>query len=276
MKLSVIMPVYNCDSGIERALKSVLHQKTDDMEVLVIDGGSTDGTLDIIKKYEPEIDYFVSEKDRGYADALNKGIQAAKGTFFTMLAGDDCYLEGALKAVLDRLDDSVDVWCGSIIEKRKFGYVILPSSNDFRELYRCCSLRQPASMFRRSAVLDTGCYQIRYKCSSDRDLFLRLYEKQYRFRIENIPVVLFGTEGMSTRSDIGLKEDIEISVEHGMDPSEAEKIYRQARSDLIGRKRKSKEKLYDSLCKLHALDLFYALTGRPKGYIHESDFKIQQ
>ena len=274
--LSVIMPVYNCASTIERALKSVLHQKSDDMEVLVIDGGSSDGTVEIIENYAKEIDYFVPEKDRGYADALNKGIAAARGTFFTMLAGDDCYLKDALKTVLERLDDGVDVWCGSIIEKRKFGYVILPSSPDFRELYRCCSLRQPASMYRRSVVMDSGCYDIRYRCSSDRDLFLRLYEKNYRFRIEALPVVLFGTDGMSTTSDLGLKEDVEISVKHGMDPKEAERIYLESRNDLIGTRRMAKENLYAALNRLHLLDLFHALTKRPKGYLHASGFELQQ
>ncbi|HOT76744.1 MAG TPA: glycosyltransferase [Candidatus Wallbacteria bacterium] len=90
-KVSVITIVYNGAAGIERTIKSVLGQGYKNLEYIIVDGGSIDGTIDIVKKYEDKIARWVSEKDRGISDAMNKGIALATGDIVGMIHADDWY-----------------------------------------------------------------------------------------------------------------------------------------------------------------------------------------
>ena len=98
-KLSVIVPSYNQGSYLEETLLSVINQNYPNLELIVIDGGSTDNSVDIIRKYENSIAYWVSEKDRGQSHAINKGIQHSTGEWISMLNSDDCYMPGALRYI---------------------------------------------------------------------------------------------------------------------------------------------------------------------------------
>lgn len=97
LKFSIIMPSYNQEEFIERSILSVLNQDYTNYELIVIDGGSTDGTSNIIKKYEEYITYWVSEKDKGQSHALNKGFKKATGDIYVWLNSDDLLLPHALK-----------------------------------------------------------------------------------------------------------------------------------------------------------------------------------
>lgn len=99
MKISIVIPVYNCVDTIEQTLLSVLSQEFKDFELIVLDGASTDGTLDVLKKYAGNIDHLISEKDDGQYDAINKGFSIATGDVFSWINGDDIYLPGALSTV---------------------------------------------------------------------------------------------------------------------------------------------------------------------------------
>lgn len=217
-ELSIIMPVYNAGSTIEKAIESVLRQKQDNIELLIIDGDSTDNTKEIVKKYIGEVDCFVSEKDKGYADALNKGIKYATGKYIMMLAGDDELIKGALNGALASIKQDTDVWCGAIVEKMKYGYRINKSYKDLNRLYYECSLRHPATIFRREILENCGGYDTTLKCAADRELFLRLYTMKAKFQIEEIPMVLFSMEGMSVKdpTQYAIPEDRLISQKYGV------------------------------------------------------------
>jgi len=94
-KVSVIIPSYNQGNFIEETILSVLNQNYPNLELLIIDGGSTDQTIEIIKKYEGKIDYWISEKDNGQSHAINKGLKKATGDWVAFLNSDDCYLQKA-------------------------------------------------------------------------------------------------------------------------------------------------------------------------------------
>lgn len=104
MKISVVTVVYNCVNTIKETIESVLSQTYRDIEYLVIDGGSEDGTLDIVKSYSDKIDFIISEKDNGIYDAMNKGIRFSSGQYlFFLNSGDLFYDENTLSKVFKDL-----------------------------------------------------------------------------------------------------------------------------------------------------------------------------
>ena len=104
MTVSIITITYNAERFLERTIQSVLAQQATDYEYIVIDGGSTDGTLDIIERYESHVTTWISEPDGGLYDAMNKGLHRARGEYvWFMNAGDELYDEQTLPALLDQI-----------------------------------------------------------------------------------------------------------------------------------------------------------------------------
>jgi glycosyltransferase involved in cell wall biosynthesis len=102
-RITVVTPSFNQGKFIEETIRSVLLQDYPNLEYIIMDGGSTDNTVEIIKKYEPWITYWVSEKDRGQCHAINKGFARATGDIFAWLCSDDVYAPGALRCVAENL-----------------------------------------------------------------------------------------------------------------------------------------------------------------------------
>lgn len=112
--ISVVTAVYNGEKFLEQAIKSVLSQSYDNVELIVIDGGSTDGTLDIIIKYDKQINYWVSEPDHGLYDALAKGFSCASGDIFSWLNSDDIYYPWAFEKVAETMLPGETQWITGI------------------------------------------------------------------------------------------------------------------------------------------------------------------
>ena len=109
-RISVITPSYNQAEFLERTIRSVLSQDYPDLEYIVVDGGSTDGSVEIIKRYADRLAYWVSEPDRGQSHAINKGLQRATGSILGWLNSDDYYLPGALRVVGETLADNSETF----------------------------------------------------------------------------------------------------------------------------------------------------------------------
>jgi len=99
--ISIVTVVYNGDKFLEKAIQSVINQTYENVEFIIIDGGSTDNSVDIIKKYEAKVDYWVSEDDSGQSDAFNKGFSLCQGELVSWVNGDDILLPGAIKEVVN-------------------------------------------------------------------------------------------------------------------------------------------------------------------------------
>ena len=195
--LSIIIPVYN-NIKITDAINSVLKYKRDDYELLIIDGNSTDGTKEVIEKYGAQVDCFISEKDKSVHDALNKGIKKAKGEWIFFLAADDILIYDPILILSGELG-GVDLICGNIIEEyQKNKYRIAVSDSRLEMLEYNCSIRHPATFFRRKLYEKYGLYNGEIKCAGDREIFLRFKKNGANFKFIDKNIVLFRYGGLST------------------------------------------------------------------------------
>lgn len=270
--VSIIIPVMNSGKTIEKALQSVIKQKTEDVELIVIDGGSSDDTMSIVEKYKGEIDFYYSGKDYGYADALNKGIAHSTCKYYMMLAADDVLIDYSIELVKNSIKEETDVWCGAVIECDELGYRYTTSNSNFEELYKYCSLKHPATVFKKNKVIGVGGYDIDYKCAADRELFLRLYEKNAVFQTEDIPITLFSMSGMSNKMfQVAMDEDYKLSVQYGV--SEAMALQNKKNVELCKAQyhRMWGFKLF--LKKIGLLPYAYKLMGRDKECLTKKEIK---
>ena len=211
MKLSVITINYNNRDGMRQTIESVVGQTFRDFEYIVIDGGSTDGSVDVIKEYADKIDYWVSEKDKGIYNAMNKGVAVAHGEYTQFLNSGDYLCD---KDVLEKVfahNFTEDIVCGNIITL-KGGGMIAPESVTM-EYFIKGSLPHPSAFIKRE-LFDTHLYDEQYKISGDWEFFIyHLIIKNASYKSINLNVTVFDTNGISSTTkkefhDSSLKERV--------------------------------------------------------------------
>lgn len=114
-KISIVTISYNSEKTIEDTILSVISQDYPNKEYIIIDGASTDNTLNIIAKYKANISKVISEKDDGISDAFNKGISNSTGDIICLINSDDRLLPGALSKVAQEFDGKADIYCGNVL-----------------------------------------------------------------------------------------------------------------------------------------------------------------
>ena len=224
MKISIVTPSYNQAAFIERTINSIHDQTLSvPLEHIVVDGGSSDGTLDILKKYQSKIKW-VSEKDKGQSDALNKGIAMASGEIIGWLNSDDVYLPGSLQKVVDVFIENPEIqWVygmcrmidGNDAELRSWiTYYKKVRSLNFRykRLLTENFISQPAVFFRKEAFVRAGGLDLQQHYAMDFDLWLRLGKESAPFVIrEDIAAFrLHGTSKSMTNFKKLFSEQYEI------------------------------------------------------------------
>jgi glycosyltransferase involved in cell wall biosynthesis len=184
--ISIITVVYNGDKYLEETIKSVINQNYDNIEYIIIDGGSNDKTLDIIKKYENYIDYWVSEKDAGIYDAMNKGIILSFGKGLLFLNAGDYFVGNILSEV-----KSFPVFI-KIKFKDLFGKI---KEMKLKSYKLGLPYGHQGIIFQNRKIL----YSLDYKISSDYDFFLNHgYDSNIPFLITNGNYVYYDNDGLST------------------------------------------------------------------------------
>lgn len=203
IKFTIITVSYNAVSTIEDTILSIINQKYNNIEYIIIDGGSTDGTIDIIKKYEDRISYWVTEPDEGIYDAMNKGLKYATGDYVFFLGADDLlYNSCTLSDLYPHLTDSNTVYYSNTL--------LVPSGRIYGEKMNkrkmCLKNINHQAIFYPKNIFKKYKYEIQYKIYADYYLNLMCFsDKDFRFKYINTIVSLFNEQGFSSN-----KKDIEF------------------------------------------------------------------
>lgn len=197
--ISIITVCFNSCSTIEGTIKSVINQSYDNIEYIIIDGGSTDGTVDIIKKYSDKISHWISEPDNGIYDAMNKGIEIACGDYALFLnSGDVLNNKSTITTVEKNFEGKEVVYGDLIMAFSKCQFIAKPDCIDTFNIY--FPIFHPAT-FTRLDILKRFKYNTQYKICGDYDLYLRLYRDGLNFKYIGVPITIFEAEdGISNKN----------------------------------------------------------------------------
>lgn len=195
--ISIITVVFNGEKYLEETIQSVINQTYSNVEYIIIDGGSTDATLDIIKKYEDKIDYLVSEKDRGIYDAMNKGIKLASGEVIALLNADDYYLDNkVIENIANEFKNGEKfvVTNTKILSENSFQDFLVKSD---KQLHIQLPFMHPSTFISKKIYKQFGLYNLSYRVAADCDFLLRILSSDQNYKIIDILTVVMRTGGES-------------------------------------------------------------------------------
>ena len=201
-KLSIVTISFNSEQYLEQTIRSVIGQSYANIEYVVVDGGSNDGTLDIIRKYDSEIDRWISEPDAGIADAMNKALSLTTGDFVYFLHSDD-YLEGddAIEKASRHLTTQEDIFLFSIYLEKEGARVLRRPRGfsawiNFKTGVYHQSVICSKSLFEKIGPFDTD-----FRIAMDYDFFLRAYRQGIKTRVIDLPLATMRLIGVSSQND---------------------------------------------------------------------------
>lgn len=197
--ISIITVVFNGAKYIEKTIQSVINQTYENVDYIIIDGGSTDETINIIKKYENQIDYWISEKDAGISDAFNKGINIALGDFIGIINSDDFYTTNNIFTEIAKCVNS-DIVYGDIIKLYGHKMVELSSNNNALENLKYCNMKSifhPTFFVKKNIYMQYGLFNVEYKLAMDYEFLLRLDLDKIKVKYLDKFIVSMRTFGIS-------------------------------------------------------------------------------
>ena len=220
--IGIITVVYNGEKYLEQTIQSIINQTYDNVEYIIIDGGSTDGTLDIIKKHEDKIDYWISESDSGIYDAMNKGIKLSNGNIIGLVNADDFIYETTLYDVSTSIvENTADYTYGTVHLMDIFGNIVGEKSSmkkdDIQFLkYNGMPFPHPSVFVCKHVYKEhIGLFNTMFRLSSDYDFLLKLVDSNLKsIELKEITGV-FRVDGQSGGINTYL-DNIKVLSEHNV------------------------------------------------------------
>jgi len=203
-QITIITVVYNGEKLIEKTIQSVINQTYSNLEYIIIDGNSIDKTIDIIKKYNKQIYYWLSEPDKGLYDAMNKGLQLATGNYICFLnAGDEFYSTDTLEQVFSKIPNEPDIIYGETIimdnEGKELGYRRLKAPVTLTwESFKDGMLVCHQSIYIKRELTEP--YNLKYKISADFDWVLKALKKAKKIYNSNLTLTKFLDGGLNKKN----------------------------------------------------------------------------
>jgi glycosyltransferase involved in cell wall biosynthesis len=213
-KITVVTVTYNAELYLEQTIQSVVNQDYPNMEYIIIDGASTDGTVDIIKKYESQITYWISEPDGSIYYAMNKGIEKATGEWINFMnAGDGFYEKSTISNIKAYIVEETDIVSGAIsYTSAGKSELKKPLGADFRYDGMFCWHQ---AMFTRTALMKKFKFDTNLRLAGDYDFTLKCYENGYKFKFIDLPIANFIQGGFAESNPIlGRIEDMFIQSKY--------------------------------------------------------------
>jgi glycosyltransferase involved in cell wall biosynthesis len=216
MKVSIITIAYNSADTIEDTILSVISQDYHNLEYIIIDGGSTDGTLDIIHQYASQISKFITEKDQGIYDAMNKGVRMASGELIGLLNSDDIYADKhVVSDVVSTIGDADAVYADLVYVKRenplevvRYWQAGVMKPNSFHKGWMP---PHPTFFLRKKCYDNFGCYNLTLKSAADYELMLRMVVK-HEIRVNYLPRIITKMR-VGGQSNVSIKNRLKANKE---------------------------------------------------------------
>jgi len=218
--VSIITICLNSEKTLEQTIQSVINQTYNSIEYLIIDGGSTDSTLDIIRKYDNRIGYWVSEPDGGTSDAINKGIQLSCGVLIGILCADDFYEHDAVEIIIGKYSATAPkIYHGNLtrIDARTSAktFLLKPPEN-LRKLFQGCAVNILAAFVDRRVYEKHGLFNSDYKIANDHEFLLRAFSAGVEFKYIPRDITFMREGGRSHKHYIrACRESFNVSINYG-------------------------------------------------------------
>lgn len=235
-RISIVTPSFNQAPFLEETIRSVLAQKYPNLDYIIIDGGSTDGSVELIKKYSPWLSYWTSKKDGGQSEAINKGLARATGEIFAWLNSDDSYQHRTLWAAADLFRSHPELGLGygpcNILDSasRMIGVRYAPDPNLLLMLRACSNLiPSPSTFFRTAAIRAVGGVALSLHYTMDYELCVRMLLHGYVGACSQLITANLRVHDLAkstTGPDRGIREMIYILEAIRDDPATAQEVKR--------------------------------------------------
>lgn len=215
MKISIITVVYNNEKTIKEAIESVLYQSYSNIEYIIIDGNSSDSTVYIIDEYKDRLGYFISEKDKGIYDAMNKGINAATGDVIGILNSDDLYQDtNVIETVMNQFNQnpSIDIVYGDLVyvKSDNVNKVVRnwKSNPYYNRFFENGNVPPHPSLFVKKRIYEeAGLFNLDFKLAADYEFMLRIFKKHnFKSKYINKVIVKMRLGGATNQSFSNIKQ----------------------------------------------------------------------
>jgi len=197
--VSVIIVTFNAERFIENAILSVLNQSYKNIELLIVDGNSTDGTISIIKKYNDKLNY-ISEPDKGIYDAMNKGWKLATYDWILYLGADDILEPDVIESLIISLLDDNDVVYGNTYLRFANGKTKSQFAKKLDHMNKTFITCHQSVIMKKEVIKKLGGFDLKYKLLADYDLLLRAYLNGFKFAKSNSFISTFSINGTSEKN----------------------------------------------------------------------------